>query len=125
MSTSVGSIRKVVIDGVSYDVMGDANLNFKRSKYEKEGIATSGNPLIKMTKRVENVESVDLAVSVPEMEVLSGKANSIVDSTLSFEFADGSVYRGTGHIHFDGYESETGKSTLTMIPVGDWTPFSA
>lgn len=123
--SAVGSLRKVTIDGVSYDVMADTNITFKRSRFEKEGIPTSGNPLIKMTKRIQTVESVDLGCSVDEMEELSSKADSIADVTMAFELADGSIYRGTGHINFEQYESETGKITLTLIPVGDWTPFPA
>lgn len=125
MSLAVGSLRKVVLNGTTYDVMSDTNINFKRSQYEKEGVPTSGKNMIKFTKRVQTVESCDLGASVEEMEELAAKADSIADITMSFELADGSVYRGTGHINFEGYESETGKITLTLIPVGDWTPFPA
>lgn len=125
MSDAVGSLRKAVLDGTTYDVMSDTNINYKPSKFEKEGVPTSGRNLIKFTKRIKTVESCDLGVSVDEMEELSAKADSIADITMSFELADGSIYRGTGHIHIDGYESETGKLTLTLIPVGDWTPFPA
>lgn len=125
MGEATGTLRKVVLDGVTFDVMSDANINFKRSKFEKEGQATSGKTLVKMTKRVQNVESVDLGCTPAEMEDIAAKADSIADITMSFQLADGSVYKGKGHVHFDGYESDTGKITLTLIPTGEWTPFLA
>lgn len=123
--SAVGSLRKVVLDGTTYDVMSDTNINFKPSNYEIEGVPTSGKNMMKMTKRVKTVESCDLGVNVDEMTELSGKSDGLADITMAFELADGSTYRGTGRIHIDSYESETGKMTLTLIPVGDWTPFPA
>jgi len=123
MGAATGTLQSVVIDGVPYDVMSDTNISFLRSKFEKEATPTSGKPLIKMTKRNQNVESVDLACEPSELETLATKADGLAEVTLSFTLADGSVYRGTGHINFEGYESETGKVTLTLLPTSDWTPF--
>jgi hypothetical protein len=125
MGESTGTLRKATIDGVTYDVMADANINFKRSKYEKEGTATSGKTLVKMTRRVQNVESLDLGCTPAEMENLSAISDKLVSVPMAFTLADGTVYRGTGHVHFEGYESETGKITVTLIPTGDWQPFLA
>ena len=123
MSEATGSLLGCVIDGMPFAVMSDSNINFKRSKYEKEGTATSGDPLIKFTKRIQIVESLGLGCEPAEMEILAEKADAKVSVPISFELADGSIYRGVGHIHFDGYESETGKVSLTLIPTGEWTPF--
>jgi hypothetical protein len=125
MGEATGTLRKVVLDGITYDVMADTNINFKHSNYEKEGTPTSGKTLIKMTKRIQNVESCVLGCTPDEMEDLSVKADSLTDITMAFTLADGTVYRGKGHIKFEGYESESGKVTLTLIPTGDWTPFLA
>ena len=123
MSANVGTIRKAVIDGITFDVFADANLTFNRSKFETEGQATTGKTMMKMTRRVQTIEGLTLATTPAEMETLNSKAEGLADVTLSIELADGSVYKATGRIYFENYESETGKSAVTLIPGGDWTPF--
>jgi len=123
MGNNTGTLRKVVIDGVTYDVFGDTNITFNRTKFEIEGQATTGNTMYKMTRRVPTIESVGLATTPAEMETLKSKSEGLADITLSVELADTSVYKATGRINFESYESETGKSTIVMIPKRDWTPF--
>jgi hypothetical protein len=123
-----GTVRKVVINGVTYDVPADANITFNRASFEKEGIATSGKTMTKMTRRVPTMESVTLITTPDEMEELNDVAESIADATVSVELADGSVYKTSGQINYENYESEEGKSTITIIPAKTkdaWTPFLA
>jgi len=125
MGQNTGSLRKVTLNGRTFDVYGDTNITFNRNRFEKEGQATTGETLIKTTIRVQTVESLDLATTPAEMEALNDIANSLASITMAFELADGSVYRGSGQVNYENYESETGKSTCTLIPKGDWTPFVA
>jgi hypothetical protein len=125
MGEATGTLRKVTLDGVTFNVRSDTNINFKRTDFQKEGIATSGKTLIKMTKRIQDIESVDLGVTPDELEDLRVKADSLTEMPMSLELADGSIYRSTGHITFDAYESESGKVSLHLIPTGEWTPFLA
>ena len=125
MGNTTGTIRKAVIDGITFDVFADANITFNRTAYEIEGQATTGKNMMKMTKRVQTIESLDLAVTPKEMETLKSKSESLADVTLSVELADASVYKATGRVYFESYESETGKATCTLIPVRDWQPFLA
>jgi len=121
-----GTLRKMVIGGVTYDVAADTNITFNRSEFEKEGIPTSGKTMIKMTRRVPTMESVTLITTTAEVEALKSVSDSIADTTISAEFADGSIYKTTGQINFENYESEEGKSTLMIIPAKTkdaWTPF--
>lgn len=125
MGNNVGTIRKVVIDGVTYDVYADTNITFNYSKYTVEGMATTGDTLYKMTKRVQTIEGLGLATTPAQMNELAGKADSLADSTLSIELADGSVFKASGKINFESYESETGKTTVQLIPKGVWSEFLA
>jgi len=122
--SAVGTPRKVVIDGVTYDVKADANITYNASIYENEGIPTSGRTLQKKTKRVPTKESVTLGTSPAEAMELKAKAESLASKTLAVEYADGSTFRATGQINFESWESEEGTSTLTLIPDRDWTPFT-
>lgn len=125
MSTNTGSIRKVVINGATYNAMSDANVTSIPSKYAIEAIPTSGGNMFKMTRRAKTKESVDLGVSQAELQALTAVSESLADCTMAIEFADGSIDRASGRIHIENYESETGKLSLTMIPKNDWTPFIA
>lgn len=122
MGDNVGTLRKVVLAGITFDVFGDVNITFNRNKYEKEGIPTTGDNLIKRTKRIQTIESLDLKTNPSEMEDLNDLADSLADITMSVELADGSVYKATGQVNFENYESDTGKSTCTLIPKRDWYP---
>lgn len=125
MGNSVGTIRKVVLNGITFDVFADTKISFNRSGFEIEGQATTGKTLYKMTKRVRTIESLDLATSPSDMESLKELSESLADITMSVELADASIYKSTGRVFFDKYESETGKSSVQLIPAGDWTAFLA
>lgn len=125
MGNNVGSIRKAVLDGVTYDVPADSNITFPLAGYSTEGLATSGKTMFKMTKRVRTIESMELAVTPAELIVVKGLAEQLSNITMSIEIADGSVFKASGRIDFEGYESETGKLKIKLIPDGDWTPFLA
>ena len=122
---NIGTIGKLVIDGVSFDVMADAKASFKRAGFEIEGIATTGETLFKITKRVQTIEGVAIAGTPAKIESLQSKADSLADLTLSITFADGSTYKATGRIKFDTWESDTGEAVVDLIPKKTWTPFLA
>ena len=123
--SNVGTIRKVVIDGVTYDAFADSDITFNKSKYTVEGVATTGRTLSKRTKRVQTIEGLTLAVSPAEFVNLTEKADSLADKTFSIELADGSVFKATGQINFENYTSMDGKASIQLIPIRDWTEFLA
>lgn len=122
---NVGTIRKVVLDGVTYDVPLDVDCTFNYSKYTIEGQATSGRTLQKRTKRVQTVEGLVIAASAAEMVNLAEKADSLPDKTFSLELADGSVFKASGQINFENYTTAEGKCSIQLIPTNAWTPFLA
>ncbi len=123
--SAVGTIRKAVLNGISFDVMADSNVTFNRSKYEREGIPTSGRTLQKMTKRVQTIEGLTLGVTPAEMESLKDISDGLADVTMSLELADTSTYKASGRVFFENYESENGQASVTLIPTNDWTAFTA
>lgn len=125
MGNISGTPRKVVINGVTYDVFADTNINLIPSKYEIEGLPTSGVTMYKMTKRVETAESLTLKTNPAEKEELKSVAESLADATLAIELADGSTFKASGKINYESFESEENKSTVQLIPSDGWTPFLA
>lgn len=123
-----GTIRKVTINGVTYDMPNDINITFNRSSFVTEGVPTSGKTMVKKTRRVPTVEGLVLVVSPSEMEELNDIAEGLADATFSVELADGSVYKSSGQINFEKYESQDGKASVTFIPAKTkdaWTLFKA
>jgi hypothetical protein len=123
-----GTLKKVVLDGESYDVPADINITFKRSNKEKEGIATSGKTMIKITLTAPTIESLGFVVTPAELERLNILADRVTSFPISIELADGSVYKTTGQIMMENYESEEGKASCKIIPDKTrdaWTPFVA
>jgi len=123
-----GTVRRVTINGATYDVPADINITFNRSSFETEGVPTSGRTMFKMTRRVPTMESVVLMTDPSEAEALRAVAESLADATIAVELADGSTYRTSGKINYENWETEENRSAIVIIPskVKDaWTPFIA
>ena len=121
-----GSLKKVTLNGVTYDALEDANAKINLSPYKVEAKATSGKVIKVLKLRVQSITDVTLGCTPREadaLRVLSGMADSI---TMSITLADGSVFRSTGGIDFDSFETMEGKCKIDLIPdrVRDaWTLF--
>lgn len=125
MSGISGTPRKFLLDGESFDLVSDSDFTKIPSKYEKEALLTSGDPIIKFKKRTQNIEG-EVACNSKKLQSLKEKAESQADITISVTYADGSVDKGKGHISLDTYSAQDGKVKMTLIPSGDgWTFFEA
>jgi hypothetical protein len=120
-----GTLRKVTLDGVTFDVMADTNVTEVGSAWQNEAVPTSGRNLKKMTRRVEAREGVVLACNGSEREVLKDLAERTADFPMSYETAAGDVYRATGWIEFENRETEEGRATIQMHPRNGWESFLA
>ena len=127
MSVS-GTIRGVVLDGLSLRAAADINVTLNHSPYENEAVPTSGLSMIKKTLRSPNAESVVLIVDPTEQDVLRGLSERISVFPMSLELADGSVYRTTGQINYENVETQENRASITLIPdraLNAWELFSA
>jgi hypothetical protein len=124
MPDVTGSIRKVLLDGVSYDAFGSTNIKETGGQWLNEGIATSGRNLHKMTKRVDSRE-VELVAMGVEREHLVELSERTADFDMSYTTASGDVYNCTGWIEFANRETEESKATITMFPRTVWSSFVA
>ena len=123
----VGTPRKITIDGITFDVMRDANFSEMGSANEKEAIATSGRTLQKITKRSKSVESITIACNGFEKDVLEELDARLENFPMSYVTAGGDVYRTVGFIWFENRETETNAATIQMHPAEDnkWESFIA
>lgn len=120
-----GSIRKVILDSVTYDVMGDANITEVGGAFENEAIPTSGRTIFKMTKRPENREGVVIACNGAERELLKELSERFTVFSLSYQTAAGDIYRTVGKIEFENRETEENRATIQLLPDGPWEAFLA
>lgn len=125
MSDTAGTIRKVTLDGITFDTFADTNISEVGSKYANENIPTSGRNIRKMTARAENREGVVLAANGAEREVLQELAERTSDFAMSYETAGGDVYRAVGGIEFENRETEELRATIQMLPRLKWDSFIA
>ena len=127
MGDTSGTLRKLVLDGVSYDVMADINLTEIHSQTENVGVPTSGRTMQKKIRRVAMRESAIVAANGAESDALKSLADRLESYPMSYTTAAGDVYRTTGFIEYENRETEENRATLKLIPTDTdgWTSFLA
>lgn len=125
MADVSGSLRKVTLDGVTFDVFGDTNISATPSAFENTSVPTSGRNMRKMMKRSEIRESVTIVANGAEQEALKELAERLTDFPMSYETAGGDVFRATGWIEFESHETEENRATIQMHPRQSWEAFLA
>jgi len=111
-----GSIKKCLLDGISFKVMADANISEVHSEYENENVATSGDSFIKKTKRSQNREGLVLACNAEESETLKELSERTDPFPMSYTTADGKTWRSSGGIEFENRETEENRATVQLLP---------
>lgn len=125
MTDVAGSNGALELDGISFDVAADANFSVTPTEYENDLIATSGKGMIKKTRRTPNVESVVLICNGEDRLKLEALNDQKSPFGIAWTNAAGDVYRTTGTIHYETYETEENRCTLTLLPREAWSPFLA
>ena len=125
MGNVTGTPRKVVLDGITFDVFADANITEIGSAYENENIPTSGKNMLKKIRRSQNRESVVVAANGAERDVLRTLSERTIPFSISYELASGDIYRATGFIEFENRETEENRATIQLLPENEWTAFLA
>lgn len=125
MSDVSGTIRKLDLDGTSFDVMADTNISEVGGPFENENIPTSGRNMRKMTRRPENREDVVVAANGAERQQLRDFSQRIDNFPMSYTTAAGDVYHAEGGIEFENRETEENRASLILLPAGEWEPFLA
>ena len=118
-----GSIRKVTLNGQTFDVFPDANFSEVGSEFENEMMATSGRSVRKMTKRPQIVEGVTLKCNGDEKVILQALADQIEAFPIAYETANQDVFQADGNIEFETRETENNQATIKLLARAGWTPF--
>ncbi len=124
MSDVAGTIKKVTLDGVTYDVPADIDVTEMGSGFENSMIPTSGRNILKQVTRAEIREGVVLIANDQEMDVLTALAEQQIPFPMSYQTAGGSIKRATGWIEFTNRTTAENRATLILLPQGKWATFS-
>lgn len=120
-----GTLKSVVIDGTSFDVVADTNVTEIGSNIESESIPSSGRNMRKITKRAENREGIVLICNDGERPLLKALAETEEDFAMSYTTSSGSVYVAEGWIQFETRETQENRATIQMHPRNGWAEFIA
>jgi hypothetical protein len=122
---TTGSLRKVTLDGITFDTAADADVSQIRGQFTNSGTPSSGRNMKKSEKRVEEVSGVDLLTNAEEFETLKALSERTKDFPMSYTTAAGDVYRASGFIDLEKRQTQDGKTTIKMIPRFQWEVFVA
>lgn len=120
-----GTLKKVTLDGVTFDVFADTDVKEVGSGWENTVIPTSGGNVRKMVSRAESREGITLVCSGAEFDTLKDLAERLDDFPMSYETAAGDVYRATGWIEFESRQTAENKASIQMHPRNSWESFLA
>lgn len=123
MADTSGTPRRVTLDGVTYNVVFDANFS-ETPEVTTEGIRHTGGTQFKQTLNTAQVESVTLVVPGGANARLIDLSKRTVSFPMSYELANGDVYRANGQINLEPRETEENRRDVILIPDGgEWKAF--
>lgn len=120
MSDDTGTLRGLFIAGPRYEVAADADISVDFTEFDVEGLATSGRPIFKYTKKTETAETIPLMLSMAQLEELRNLFADRVDVTLGFVTAGDVLVTTTGRFSLGKWTSAEGRVETTLIPVAPW-----
>ena len=120
-----GSGKKLTLDGTTFRLPADAEINTKFGDFDSEVIATSGEGLRKMTKRPQMADGVDVVVDAAEKELLITLSERTDAYPLSYKDASDDLYTSKGGISIDDSSIQDGKVTIKILPIQKWEIFAA
>ncbi|MCK5603577.1 hypothetical protein KAR91_16955 [Candidatus Pacearchaeota archaeon] len=118
-----GSNRAFSVDGVPYGIAFDSNIAETISQFEKEVIESSGDPMVKYTKRNRMREGIVLITNASEREDLVAQADGLAILKLSYTNAAGDVYKCRGALEVETNETEENRTACKALPTSAWTLF--
>lgn len=122
---SAGSPRGVTIDGIPFNIAGDANIALN-PRVTKESIPHSGGNMIKLTNDAGNVEAVKLIVTPSEFDILKGLSEQDGDIPMSYVMADGSSFKSPGELMLGPYQTDDSSCEVQFLTsTGVWEIFAA
>jgi hypothetical protein len=116
-----GSINKLSLGGIPFDVAGDADFTEVFTKFVNSMIRTSGRSSAKQEARVPEVGGVVIIVKPGDKKILKDMANKAEIISISYVNRNGDKYKGTGIFNVESNTTMDNRTTVTLLPEDDWT----
>lgn len=125
MARVAGSVRKLTIEGIPFDVAADGNLSDLMNEFENSVIPTSGIGMIKKLKRTATIEGVVLVTDGGSKDALVSYADGLTEVKFSIEYQSQDVKKAQGIFNIESDESEENRTTISIFPTVAPTRFNA
>ena len=124
MSNVAGSLQKVVIAGVTYDAVGEADAQ-RASGVSRENKPTSGDAIQILLKQSPNIEGVTLSLTAGQYDDLEAISKGVDDVSMTIVYPNGDSLKADGNINLDTQSSANGTADVTLMPSGvdGWVKF--
>lgn len=97
MST-VGTIRKVQIAGISYPVTADIDATIDLDRFTNDSLPTSGENVKQMVLKAQTITGITLRVNITKYKQLKAASEGIDAVPATFELANGDKVVGEGDL---------------------------
>jgi len=118
-----GTPKRIILDGVTYSCKADAAPT-KQSRTKNEPYRHTGGVGLKQTLQIPHVKAFSIEATSAQFEELEDLAARQQPFPMSFELADGSVYRSAGTINLGDHAMTENKVDVEMFPVDEWALFA-
>ena len=126
MSDISGSIRKLILSGITFNVFADGDFSEIVGAYENEAVPTSGPNVIKKVRRSGNVEGVTVVANGAERALLEELANQNTPFTMSYTTAGDDTFKNEGTINIVNRSTADNKMSIVLMPLNpQWEAFLA
>lgn len=115
-----GSIRKLTLKSQDQRVSADADFS-RMPEWAKESIPTSGAPDIKWTKQNKDIEGVGIQCSGVERAAIED-FTQLDALDAAYVTANGDTYTSSVQIAITDDSTDSGKVTIKIMPLTDWSP---
>jgi len=116
-----GSAAGLSLDGLPFDVAGDADLNEVFTEFTNTVIPTSGKGSISQEKRVLEVSGVVVIIKPGDKALLKDLSESGKELSMSYKHRDGTKYSGMGTFEVENNTTMQNRTSLKLMPTGKWT----
>lgn len=120
-----GTPKKLLINGIPFSLAFDVDIEEIFTLFENSVIPSVGQGMIKQELRVPSRNSIVLLTDGGEREIL--KAFSESGDTLNFSYTNRAddVYRAQGTINVESNTTSENRTTIQLLPLGDFSAFLA
>jgi hypothetical protein len=112
---NVGTLKMVNIGGIDFRAKGDVDAMKTLEEFDVEGMATSGLPMFKWTRKVAGTKSVDLQMNLDEYNILVNLFETQTPVPITYTAASNISFTGMGFFKLGEYSHGNGTCSTEFM----------